>query len=488
MRLTFKLLGLFAAVTLLVIAADGYLSIERERDLFMTDMRESARLVGEITAPLFSEVWRSQGRTRALNLLREINTSEARITVKWVSLSAADGLEAVPKIEPNTLRRWERDSDLVFSYETDGRPQMSMYIPVDENDPALGWLELTQPYDNLHEYTRESLTRTLALGLALAMLAGGTQVVFGTRIVGRPLRRLEEHARRIGQGDLSTCEIPRSRDELETLATAFNLMCLNLESAIREIKTQTENRVAALEQLRHSERLATVGQIASGLAHELGTPLNVISGRAKMIVDGDLTREESLHSSQVIVEQSGRMATIIRRLLDFARRHPTQYASASLAGVVGRAIELLRPIARKANVTIELTEALDLPLVRLDQTQVEHALINILVNGIHAMPQGGRMIVSLGIRSVHSDPVIGSLPPKQFAYVSIADNGVGIEPDVLSRIFDPFFTTKAPGAGTGLGLSIAKGVIEEHGGSIEVTSTVGLGTTVIVLVPLQETT
>lgn len=488
MRLTLKLLGLFFALTLLVIAADGYLSIERERDLFLTDMRESATLVGEITAPLFSEVWRAQGRTRALGLLREINKSEARIAVRWVSLSAADGREAVPKLGPDVLRLQPPGSNRILSQETNGRLEMTMYIPVDKNDTTLGWLEMTQPYDRLQSYTRESLIRTLALGLALAIVAGGIQTVFGTRIVGRPLQLLGEHAGRIGQGDFSIREIPHSRDELETLAIAFNHMCLSLEAAIREIKTQTENRVAALEQLRHSERLATVGQLASGLAHELGTPLNVISGRAKMIVDGDLTTQESRHSSQVIMEQSGRMATIIRRLLDFARRHPTQHTSANLAGVAARAIELLRPIARKANVTFELKEVPDMPAVRLDQAQVEQAFINILVNGIHAMPEGGRIAVCVDTKPVNSDPAVGRILPRRFAFVSMADEGIGIEPENLSKIFDPFFTTKAPGAGTGLGLSIAKGIVEEHGGLIEVASSVGRGTTVTVLLPLGETT
>ena len=485
MKLTLKLIGILLVLILALVAIDGLLSVGRERELFLRKMRDNAVLLGETTAPLFKEIWLGQGPQRAFALIQEVNRSEHHIAVRWVSPDTAIDKLFAPRIAPDRIKSALGDSAAVFSFERDGREQMAVYIPVNPKDPTFGWLEMTEAYSDLHAYTRETVIRTLAFSAALVLLAGIMLLVFGTYYLGRPLQRIIEQTKRIGSGDFSRLATPVGQDEIAQLSSSLNDMSSQLAAAQDEVRLQTERRVAAIEQLRHTERLATVGRLASGIAHELGTPLNIISGRAKMIGSGQLTPDESTHSSHVIAEQSDRMAKIIRHLLDFARRRKAERAPVDLCRLCSQTIDLLQPMARKAGVNLQLSAEPDMPLVQLDFAQTQQALVNVIVNGVQAMPDGGNLTITLSQSDL---PGTADRPgrSRRCAVITVADEGVGIPPEHLKAIFDPFFTTKEVGAGTGLGLSIAHGIIGDHGGIIDVQSTVGSGTVLTISLPLEE--
>ena len=486
MRLTFRLVAMLLVVVLVVIVLDGFLSVIREHNLFLTKMQESAVLLGETTAPLFREVWLNQGPERALGVIHEVNRSEHNITVRWVSFEAQQADRYSPLIAPERFQKAQQDSQKTLVFETKNAEKMVLYMPVDPKDHDLGWLEMSQSYADANAYIHETIIRTLILSLALVLLAGAMHLFFGTYIVGRPLQQLIEHTRRIGRGDFSPMRHDVGTAELAKLSKSLNETSMLLREANEEVRIQNERRVAAIEQLRHSERLATVGRLASGIAHELGTPLNVIAGRAKMIAGGELTPDESVNSSRIIAEQSDRMTTIIRQLLDFARRRKTERAPVDLCGLIKGTVELLRPMARKTRVTLKSDCAPDVPHVSVDQAQLQQALINVIVNGMQAMPGGGDMSVCLSRReTIPADGNIDNGTTK-WAAISVIDQGVGIPREHLQTVFDPFFTTKEVGTGTGLGLSITHGIVTEHQGRIEVESAVGEGTTVTILLPLEE--
>lgn len=231
---------------------------------------------------------------------------------------------------------------------------------------------------------------------------------------------------------------------------------------------RTSAYVATVEQLRHRDRLALAGQIAAGIAHELGTPLNVISGRAQLILEKDATREEIERHVRSIREQSERVTATIRQLLDFVRRRGPDLGPADLNELCRQVLEMIRPLAAKRQVQLELVATGETAVVHVDYNQIQQAVSNLIMNAIQAMAEGGQ--VQVRVRSVAPD----ESKDVQVA-IEVEDTGTGIAQENVKRIFEPFFTTQKAGEGTGLGLSITEGIVRDHGGRIEVRSQIGAG-------------
>jgi signal transduction histidine kinase len=274
---------------------------------------------------------------------------------------------------------------------------------------------------------------------------------------------------RIGRGDVSApLELPQ-KDEIGVLASAINVMCEELENQRATNESETRARIAALEQLRHADRLGTVGKLASGIAHELGTPLNVVSARAKMIARGQSKSDDAASDAQVIVEQVDRMTRIIRQLLDFARRRSPKRSSENIRALCAQTLQLLEPLATKNRVSLALDDDGANLTANVDPAQLQQVLTNLVMNAVQAQPDGGAVRVRVVAES--ADPPPGTeADAGERVIVSIEDDGSGIPLEIRDRIFEPFFTTKDVGQGTGLGLSVAYGIVKEHGGWIDVVA------------------
>ncbi|MGA6829360.1 two-component system sensor histidine kinase NtrB [Nitrospira sp. NS4] len=225
-------------------------------------------------------------------------------------------------------------------------------------------------------------------------------------------------------------------------------------------------------QLRRAERLAELGTLASGMAHEIGTPMNVILGRAEYLMER--TKEEGTKKGlQTIVSQVERITRVMNQLLAFARRSPIERAPLDLRQTVQANLEMFEERLVKSRINVELALSEACPLVYADRDQMSQVFINLLMNAIHAMPDGGVLRLT-----VEAQPAA--------VLLTLRDTGHGIPPDVMNKIFEPFFTTKEFGKGTGLGLTVVKGILEEHGGSIHVASEIGQGTTVTLSLPITD--
>ncbi len=249
-------------------------------------------------------------------------------------------------------------------------------------------------------------------------------------------------------------------EELRTLLVLEDL------TAVHRLETQ----------LLRAEKLATVGTLAAGFAHEIGTPLGVIRGRAEMTLSklaSDAPQSESL---RIIIEQIDRVARIVQSLLDFSRARPASRTQVALPQLGARIAELLAFEATRRGVRLEMTWPADLPLLPGDADQLEQLLLNLVVNALDASPRGGLVEVSARMSAA------GPAPAR--VQLIVADQGSGIAPTDLHRIFDPFFTTKKRGQGTGLGLTMVAKIARDHGATIDVESTPGLGTRFVVDWPL----
>lgn len=223
------------------------------------------------------------------------------------------------------------------------------------------------------------------------------------------------------------------------------------------------------EQLRRTERVAELGTLASGMAHEIGTPMNVILGRAEYLLDR-VTEEPIKKGLQTIITQVERITRVMNQLLSFARRKTPERVALDLKQVIEDGLEMFQERLTRQQILVVTEFTDDCPMVQADGDQMSQVFINLVMNAVHAMPDGGTLRISL-------------MPEKQVVKLAVVDTGQGIPQDVVKRIFEPFFTTKEFGQGTGLGLTVVKGIIEEHQGSITVESEEGKGTTFTILLP-----
>ncbi len=265
---------------------------------------------------------------------------------------------------------------------------------------------------------------------------------------------------------------------------ALFVLAVHLIARLRAYADKDEReRRLTVDQLRQAERLVIVGRLAAGVAHELGTPLNVIVGHAELLESERLSPEKVQAASTIILAQAAKMIVIIRGLLDFARRGATDKAAVDLAAIARDAAVLLRPTARKNDIEIEVEVENERDLIiRGNRTEIEQVAVNLMMNGIQAMAAGG----TLHVRAEHRSGKLGSTESSSIACLEVEDEGVGIAPESLPQIFDPFFTTKDVGEGTGLGLSVSYGIVSDHGGHIQVSSALGSGSRFCVYLPLAQ--
>jgi signal transduction histidine kinase len=348
-------------------------------------------------------------------------------------------------------------------------------------------LQIAESLGHERRLAASHLRRTLATAAVGVLACGVVAWLVGVRLVGRPVAALVAKARRIGGGDFSAPLELSGGDELSLLAREMNATAERLDAAKRQLATESAARIAALEQLRHADRLTTVGKLASGLAHELGTPLNVVSGRAAMIASREVEDpQETVACARIVCEQAERMTAIVRQLLDFARRRGVEKVEADVVQLVRETAGLLEPLAARRGVElVDASEPSDARLLaRLDPGRIQQALTNLVVNAIQATRAGG----CVRVRALGQDfaPETGDeRRAGRYAVLEVSDDGEGIPADRLAVIFDPFFTTKGVGEGSGLGLSVAHGIVEEHGGWIDVRSTPGIGSCFRICLPLE---
>lgn len=472
MRLTIRITAAVMLGVVLIFSLYSYLSIQREREQLKKNLSREARNLGEALLFIVEDLLVVRGEGAAMAFLARRNMLNPALQARWVWLDAPSGSRFYPLVDISELDALASRKPLSLMVSSqDGHDFLLTYLPTLSKDGRIGAIEVRESMDELHGYVQESMRRS-AIVVGAAVVSGlMLMAVLGSLWINRPVRHLREQAERIGTGDFSARVQVGGRDELGKLAHTIEQMRSQLAMAREAEEQATREKIETLETLRHTERLATLGRLSAGMAHELGTPLNVISGRAKLIASHELSPAESAHSAQIIGEQAERMTRIMRQLLDYARRGESRKQQVDPADLLKKVAELLAPTAQKQRVQIRLEYPESPCYIRADPAQLQQVLLNLALNGIQAMEQGGEL--SLALREAQ--------PGVQ---LQVCDQGRGISAEDLPHIFDPFFTTKEVGRGTGLGLSIAHGIVSEHKGQIEVQSTPGRGSCFVVNLPV----
>ncbi len=484
MRLVTKLVVLLIAGICAILSVDGYVTVRREVNLFDAEVRRDARVVGQVLDLAIGEVWATQGKARALELIDHADREIPEVHLRWVASDDAVA-EPAPHLPAALSQALQSGQPVSAPAPTDER-LLYTYVPTEARGRLPGALELGESLEPRDAYIKETTARiAVAVGATVAVCAA-LALVLGVWVVGRPIHQLVRQARAIGAGELTARTSLSTRDELGELATEMNDMGAHLLTARQRLAAETEEKLRAVAQLRHADRLSTIGKLSSGVAHELGTPLNVVSQRAAMIERSEVTGDEALDSARVIREQASRMEGIIRQLLDFARRRSPRIAPEDLTNVASQTISLVQPLADKRRVRVRAAWSPDASRMpaSVDSELLVQAVTNLLINAIHASPQDAEVIVSVD-RQRATPPADVDATAGMYCTIAVEDFGAGISDDALPHIFEPFFTTKDVGEGTGLGLSVAYGIVRDHGGWIRV-DTGDSGSRFTVFLPVAE--
>ncbi len=321
-----------------------------------------------------------------------------------------------------------------------------------------------------------------------------------SQIVVRPLRRLLEGIDAVGKGDLSRVILAERDDEIGELAIRFNAMTGSLREAREETERAAAARLGLEARLRQSEKLATIGQMAAEIAHEVGTPLNVIGGRARALAkraqkaaeraaEGSISSDPAdiVKNATIIGDEVARITKIIRQVLDFSRPRGPTLTRVHLGSVVAEALEFLSDPIRRQEIEVQVHTMPAPPEVPGDPDQIQQVCLNLITNAIHAMPGGGTLRVATEC-VLRRKGGLDLAPPAEYAVLVIADSGPGIPAADRDKIFEPFFTTKDEGQGTGLGLAVSHGIVKDHDGWIEVDSPASGGAEFRVFLPCASAT
>ncbi|MCD0461591.1 sensor histidine kinase [Roseiconus lacunae] len=493
MRLAAKLILLFLCGLFLIVGVFAFATVRREKQ---ATIEQHQRYATELAEMLKQQQEQSRQQSRESPERSDIITNPNRqtsypplatttqrlIQIRRVEL-ASDERSRQPHAPIDQIFYSQRVTTVTVS-EPEGVDRLYTYVPVDPESSASGerpdekaereHFEVSAPDVDSENRVRRALSDTLLTLLSVAGLSALVVYFGGVRMVGRPLQRLIDRVNRIAEGDLSERIEIHSHDELADLAVAINAMCDRLNRQRDKIESETAARLAAVDQLRHADRLRSVGRIAAGVAHEIGTPLNVVAGHAELIEAGELSGEAIRSSCRQIRTQCDRITKTISSLLAFARNGSSSRQKADLSQIIEDTCQLLQPIARKTNSTIETSFSGDDLSAEVDSGQMQQVLTNLISNALQSSQNAVRVHVSATSPQESSEVLI-----------VVADDGDGISAEHLNQLFDPFFTTKDIGEGTGLGLSIVHGIVHEHGGRIEVSSQPGSGAAFTVHLPKQ---
>jgi signal transduction histidine kinase len=471
LRLTLLIIGTFV-LALLAITWEQRGRFEARYEESRTEQLQALLTALDEGATL---AWRTSGTDGLQRYLDRVAEHQDSFSIHLVRLDALSKDELFSRL-PSELRAQALAGQQVLFVDHRAKPPMIVafdQLAVGQEAGVPFAVAMRRSMYGESAFVRENL-RTFIKNTGLTVLIGlAVAVILGARLISAPLNRIVAKARLVGQGDFAVRFRAgnESSAEITMLSAELDAMVEQLGALHKRVETEAAARVAVVERMRHSDRLATVGTLSAGIAHELGTPLHIVSGRANRIASSASVSEETRQEAESIRSQCERMRIIIEQLLTFARKPSGQPVSVSLMEVASRVTAWLEPVARKKQAQLVLESAgSDAAEVRCiaHVGLVEQALTNVTLNALQAVGEGG--VVRVCVREeVRSGQTPDSLP-QSWAVMEVRDNGSGIAKEIRSQIFDPFFTTKSVREGTGLGLSITHEIVQEHGGFIELDS------------------
>jgi signal transduction histidine kinase len=495
MRIATKLTLLLIFTVSAVLAGFGYLRMQQERNRLIGELQAEVVVLANAIGLAVEHALRDRQPDDIRELLTEIVRDPNpvdRIRIfngRLEEINAATTNAAAAATIPR--EEWDRvlksGEPRVRYLATAPRPVVYVVLPLKNRRGAIiGGLEI------IHVATRvqrqiDDATRDLVLRMSLLSLTIAVVIWFTVRIsIRRPIRTLVRAALAVGRGRLDQRISMRRRDEIGQLASAFNRMAEDLQATRQGLLAESQARLDTERQLQQEQKLAAIGRLASEVAHEIGTPLNIISGRIESIQKALPSDHPVGRHTATVLRQVERVSEIIRQLLEYARPRRPAARPVAIGSVLDRVTDLVGPLAQRRGVRLTAEADQALPMLLADPDQLQQVLLNLVTNALDATPAGGKVRLTAGEETPPAGSTStdnGSSVRRGYAdtphvTICVADTGCGIPADRLEKIFEPFFSTKERRGGTGLGMSIVEDIVRAHRAAIEIESAEGRGTAV----------
>lgn len=388
-------------------------------------------------------------------------------------IATAGGLPNAAEPDPSIMELILDDRQTGTYGHVNGRAVYSYFVPlVDSDANQVGLLQVARLHRDMLETIQRLRSASFASLLILAFVMAGFIFLGYYGAAGKSLVELSRAMERVERGEREHRAAGGGPREISALADSFNRMLDSIRRAEQEISRRREREVQLQKNLARKERLAALGRVAAGIAHELGTPLGIVDGKAQRLLRRTVADPEVAESTRSIRAEVQRMENIIRQLLEFGRSHDAQRKTIEAAFLVRNAIRAVEPVTAEQQATIEMGDGARGARVEVNPLRAEICIVNLLKNAVQASP-GGKVEVALRADGDH-------------LYISVSDQGPGIPPEVAGDIFEPFVTTRSGKKGTGLGLAIAHQVAVENGGTLSYRNLDGGGACFSLRLPLTE--
>ena len=459
MRIGTRLTLVLLLCVMPVLAAYTYWSVEQS-NVYTNELKQSARAVSAGVAPAVDQEVIAQEWNKIGDAFRKLNAEGTRSALLhkdgtlWYSLPDFPA-EVVAAARVQLAQRKSEE----FGPTTGARSWFCELVPLKgESGHVIGYLLEVQDWTKAARDIQAQSIASVIVALVLMGIVATVIPLTVNRYVSRPLADLSAKVMKFSADDSGR----GAGSEVELLGEEFRRLDQQLDTARTDIAGRHRRELELERELQRADRLATIGALAAGLAHEIGTPMGVIRVRAEDLQQDGTISEESREKLGIIVRQIDRVTRIVRMLLDYARKSESHMAVSDLRTIAERALTLLEPEAVHRNVKIITQLGIDVLPIKCDADQIEQVFVNMIMNALDAMQRGGGTLRVIANGEHRHD---GSR-----AMIAFEDTGAGIAPEHEARLFSPFFTTKEPGKGTGMGLAVSQSIVREHDGEITFSS------------------
>lgn len=463
----------------------GYLIIQREKKLYTEDTIHQAKTIAEMSGVIFTNalVYKEVGLVDNVGMTDYLDYYISDMMLKDKRIIYLVVLDPNGKVlshsnikeygniytDPVSKKALKATLLTVQSLKNDkGIDMVDVAAPLRISTKNWGVCRVGFSLEDVNKGVKALRNEMLIM---VSLMLFGSLIVIGIsgKAFATPLVNLAKAMDQItekGNLDIHYPELARRKDEIGRLQVSFSWMIKRLREANRK-QTKT------MELMCQTEKMATVGSLAAGVAHEINNPLGGVVLCFKNFTESDMDEESRKMHVEVINSGLFKIQNTVQGLLDFSRKTPIAITPSSISSILDTSLKLADSFLTKKNITVVRKPCTDTPLVSVDPAKIEQVFLNIIINAVHAMGDKGTLFFEVTNEN-------------DMCRVSITDTGPGIDPEVLPRIFDPFFTTKDPGKGTGLGLAVCRSIVDQHGGRIKAESTERGGANFIISLPLME--
>jgi two-component system NtrC family sensor kinase len=486
LKLSTRLTIFLSLFIVLVFTGYGYFHVQSRRDILFRKMQTEVLSAGRTLKVALEKISIPREVEYVQGLIDAVEAYEKTLGVMVYHQEKDKVLRSVSvkhETEPymNLIKRsMEEDSSLEgFSTYKDISVFFLSFPLKDASGKNIGGVSILQHTSFMEQEIRDA--KWMIFLMVLLLIGGTIGVVFfiARRSIHRPMSALLDGIKSMAQGNFGIQIALTRSDELGDLADAFNHMAISLKESRERLLHEGEIRLNLERSLRHSEKMATIGQLASELTHEIGTPLNIIAGRAEVTKKNLGENEAAQNNLDIILNQTRRITKIIQQLLGFARKKRPEQKRLNVNHLIVNTLDLLDYQVQRQGVSVTMRLEAERPFLKADPDLLQQVFLNLILNSLQSMPTGGTLQISSSPRRIVQEGL--EYDERDYVQVCLEDTGAGMDEETMKNLFTPFFTTKE--RGTGLGLAVTHGIVQEHGGWIDVKSKVGKGSVFTVYLP-----